>query len=319
MKNIDLLIVDFLSHCMYEKNLSAKTLKAYTIDLRQFTEFLDKSSYSHEISTIDKFVLREYLRMLSTSKPRTIKRKIATVKALFNFLEFEDIITVNPFRKIKVQLKEINELPKGLTLFEVKEIFDVVYGALRKAEKFDNYLYLEKLRDAAVIELLFATGARVFEMSNLKEKNVDLQIGNIKLFGKGRKERIIQICNTETKRILKEYHARFKDRIEKSGGYFFVNKLNKPLSEQSIRFLVKRSTLKAGIRKHVTPHAFRHSFATLLLEREVDIKYIQHFLGHSSITTTQIYTRVNGEKQREILSKKHPRKFFKIAQHSAPA
>jgi integrase/recombinase XerD len=319
MKNIDVLILDFIAHCKYEKNLSAKTIKAYNIDFKQFLSFLDTNLFSHEVTSIDKHVLREYLRKLSTMKPKTIKRKVATVKALFNFLEFEDIVTVNPFRKIKIHLKEANELPKAMSITEIKEIFKAVYGALKKIENSDRYEYLERLRDAAVIEMLFATGARVFEVTNLKVENIDLHSGSIKLFGKGRKERIIQICNPETKKILREYYKTFKARIDLGDGYFFVNKLNRPLSEQSIRFMVRKYTRKAGIQKRITPHAFRHSFATLLLEREVDIKYIQQFLGHSSITTTQVYTKVNGEKQREILSKKHPRKNFKIKENALVA
>jgi len=173
---------------------------------------------------------------------------------------------------------------------------------------------VEKMRDVIIIELLFATGVRVSELSGLKIENIDLNSWSVKILGKGNKERLIQVCNPDTKRMLNRYHHYFKEKIQLSGGYFLVNRLHKQLSEQSIRLTVKKYSKKAGILRNITPHVFRHSFATLLLEKSVDIKYIQHLLGHSSIVTTQIYTHVNREKQREILTLKHPRKNIRITE-----
>jgi integrase/recombinase XerD len=123
---------------------------------------------------------------------------------------------------------------------------------------------------------------------------------------------MIQICNKETILVLQQYHTLYSKKISKSGGYFLVNRLNGKLSDQSIRNMVKKIAVIAGIAKKITPHIFRHSFATLLLESDVDIKYIQSLLGHSSIVTTQIYTHVNNEKQKQILQTKHPRKEFSM-------
>jgi integrase/recombinase XerD len=115
--------------------------------------------------------------------------------------------------------------------------------------------------------------------------------------------------------VLKNYRNLYSDKIKNSGGFFLINRFGKKLSDQSIRTIVKRLTNKAGIKKHITPHVFRHSFATLLLEKDVDIKYIQSMLGHSSIMTTQIYTHVNRKKQKQILKLKHPRRDFSVVSH----
>lgn len=136
--------------------------------------------------------------------------------------------------------------------------------------------------------------------------SISVKEGVIKIFGKGAKERIIQVGNTDVLEAVTEYYTAFAESIEATG-YFFINRLGYRLSEQSVRNMITRYTNLAEIELHITPHMFRHSFATLLLEEEVDIRYIQQLLGHSSITTTQIYTHVSSKKQREILVTKHPR------------
>lgn len=312
MNDIQIANQDFLAHCKYEKNLSPKTLKFYAIDLKQLVAFLNSNNYSLGITEIDKHTLREYLQSISHSKPKTIKRKMATIKAMFNFLEYEDKIVVNPFRKMRIQIREPKNLPNVMNISEIEKIIKSTYKIKEEEKKLTSYAYAGNLRDIAVIELLFATGIRVSELSHLKEERIDLNSGQIKVRGKGNKERIIQVCNAEALTALKEYHDLFIHKIKECDGYFFVNRFNKRLSEQSIRFLVKKYAQAAGLDRKITPHAFRHSFATLLLEEEVDIKYIQHLLGHSSIMTTQIYTHVNGEKQKQILTQKHPRRNFHI-------
>ena len=310
MKKIEDSVLEFLSHCQFEKNLSDKTLKAYKLDLKQFYEYIKKCNHPTEILNIEKTIIKDYLKNISGSKPKTIKRKIATIKAMFNFLEYEDEILINPFRKIRIQIKEPKILPNVLSITEIKQIFKIVYQLKSKYLDLSTYSYAELARDIAVLELLFATGIRVSELSNLKTEDIDLKIGLIKVVGKGSKERIIQITNKEALSSLREYYKLFKSKIV-SNKYFFINRLDNILSEQSIRFMVKKYAKKADLLKTITPHTFRHTFATLLLEQDVDIKYIQHLLGHSSIMTTQIYTHVNQDKQKKILSTKHPRKLFK--------
>jgi len=312
MADIKQEVESFILHCQHEKKLSNKTLSCYEIDLTQFQAFLKKENCLLCIEQIDKHILRRYLHSLTNFKPKTIKRKIATLKAFFNFMEFEDRIVVNPFRKIRFQIKEPKRLPTVMTELEVKKIFNAVYSKRNIQESSTPFKWFETIRNIAVIELLFATGVRVSELSNLSLDNIDLQTGYIKVIGKGNKERVIQICNKEMVSVVVQYSnlaIRFRDISTNS---FFVNRLGKQLSEQSIRYIVKDLCKISELNKHITPHVFRHSIATLLLEQGVDIKYIQVLLGHSSIMTTQIYTHVNGEKQKSILTDKHPRKNFSM-------
>ena len=303
---------EFISHCQIEKNLSPKTLKAYNTDLKQFSEFMLKTVHLEEALAITKNELREYLASISNLRPKTIKRKLATIKSFFNFLEFEDKIPSNPLRKMKIRIKQPFEVPVVMDLKEVIRIFKTSYNNRDNVLNTKSYSYQEALRNIAVIELLFSTGARVSEIANLRESSINLATGNVIIKGKGNKERILTICNKESIDLLQNYRSQFLPRINSAGGWFLVNRFNNKLSDQSIRNLVKTVAKKAGIRKNITPHIFRHSFATLLLEKDVDIKYIQSMLGHSSIMTTQIYTHVNRLRQRQILKAKHPRKEFRM-------
>ncbi|OJW83171.1 MAG: integrase, partial [Bacteroidetes bacterium 46-16] len=313
MDTIQNAIKNFLTHCKLEKNLSQRTLKAYQIDLTQLLKFLKQKQYPLLVSEISKNQLRDYLESLSSLKPKSIKRKVATAKAMFNYLEYDDLITVNPFRKMRIRIKEDRNLPKVLSLQEITQIYGRAYNFQSYLQPSDKYSYFEAIRNIVVLELLFTTGGRVSEISNLRDENIDLISGVIRIKGKGNRERIIQICNPETIAVLKQYRKMIIDRIPTADNYFLINRLGKKLSDQSIRGIVKKLTSKTKIKIHVTPHVFRHSFATLLLEKDVDIKYIQAMLGHSSIVTTQIYTHVNKVKQRQILKTKHPRKELSFA------
>ena len=211
---------------------------------------------------------------------------------------------------MKIHLKESKRLPKVLGIQEVKKLFHSAYKTMSTISKSESYKFFESLRNIVVLELLFATGARVSEISNLNIENLLISSGTITIKGKGNKERLIQICNNETMKVLHEYYTLYKKKMNEAGGYFLVNRFGKKLSDQSIRTIVYLLAKRANIQKKITPHIFRHSFATLLLENDVDIKYIQALLGHSSILTTQIYTHVTQTKQKKILSTKHPRKSF---------
>lgn len=302
-------IKDFLAHCKYEKNLSEKTIKAYRIDISQFELFLKERKLATKLESIDKLIIKEYLQRLSIHKPKTIKRKVAALKTMFNFFEYEDIIIVNPFRKIRINIKESKQLPRVMNLREVENILNISYSIRNEIPNKHSYSFLESIRSIAIIELLFATGIRVSELCNIKTGDIDLKSGLLKVKGKGNKERVIQICNKEVLNALKYYKNAFIEKMD-STNYFFINRIDSRLSEQSVRNLIKRYSRLTSIGRRITPHTFRHTFATLLLEEDVDIKYIQHMLGHSSIMTTQIYTHVNAEKQKEILRTKHPRKYI---------
>lgn len=312
MKEFEKLINEYLIHCEFEKNLSPNTLKAYHLDLNQFFTYTMNKSKSYHIKNIDKEKIRDYLKIIQEkNKIKTIKRKIASLKAFFNYLEYENLVNTNPFNKLRIKIKEPFILPKILNLFEVKKIFKTIYR-IKNYNKKKNYNYKNLIRDIVIFELLFATGMRVSELCNLNKKDVDIEQGYIRVKGKGNKERIIQICNNEVIDIIKEFRELFH-RNYNNNSFFFLNRLKQRLSEQSVRFIIKKYTKLSKLKKHITPHMFRHTFATLLLEEGVDIRYIQQFLGHSSIATTQIYTHVTRKKTKEILTTKHPRKNFQFS------
>jgi len=310
MKTLQTSIENFLCHCQFEKNLSPKTIKAYRTDLKQLLEFIQNNEFPETIEQLDKVTLKAYLQCLSRYKPKTIKRKVAAIKAFLNEMEVEEVIMVNPFRKMRVQIKEPAILPTVMNSSEVEKLITSVWED-RTLYKSESFRYSQTIRDIAVIEMLFATGIRVSELCNLGMNDIDLTTYTIRINGKGNKERLTQVCNDEAILALTQYHHLFKDQIN-NVGIFFLNRINKRFSEQSVRYLIKKYVSKTGLKKNITPHTFRHSFATLLLEEDVDIKYIQHLLGHSSIVTTQIYTHVNMLQKSKILNLKHPRKNFQV-------
>ena len=298
--NIKQEIENYIHCCKYQKKLNQKSIKAYSIDLKQFINYFD----SHE-QCLTKIGIRSYISMLhKTYSPKTVKRKLASIRAFFNYLEFEEILEINPLRRIKTKFQEPKVLPKVISLEIIEQLLHAVHQEYEHAKT--EYKKFVTLRDVAIIEALFATGMRVSELCSLKVNDINLTNGSIHIMGKGGKERIIQVGNEEVLSILSEYYRSNLVRIDQ-GDFFFVNRLSTRISEQSVRFMLQNFCAKADISLKITPHMFRHSFATLLLEEDVDIRYIQHMLGHSSIQTTQIYTTVTTEKQRKILTTKHPR------------
>ena len=293
----------YLEYCEYRKELDGKTLKAYRIDLRQYFEYVC-------VDEPDKEKIEEYVTHLHKSyKQKTVKRKIASIKAFYNYLEETEVIAESPFRKIKVKFKETVTLPRIIPREEIEKLLNHMYQCLNESNKVSRKYML---RDVAVIEVFFATGARVYEISNIREDSINLNTGLIRLMGKGGKERYVQISNTSILEVLKKYYDENEQAIKKSG-YFFVNNRESRYTEQSIRLMLKKYTKQAGIERNITPHMFRHSFATYLIEEGVDVSCVQQILGHSSIKTTQIYIHIAAKKQAEILKEMHPRNNMKIA------
>lgn len=309
-------IAQFLFHCQYEKNLSPKTLKAYAIDLRQFREYLEAELGVTDVGGIDKVVLRAYIKSLfGDLAEKSVKRKVATLKSLFHHLEREDEILVNPFRKLDIRIKEKKRLPRTIALADLERLFRHVYRLKADARNRESKTYCALVRDIAVLELLFATGARVAEVCNLGTADVDLRRGQARILGKGGRERILPFWDDELSRLLGEYIAisREPGQSIQGGDHFFRNRRGRRLSEQSVRMVLRKHARGAGLRILITPHMLRHSLATLLLEEGLDIRYIQHLLGHSSIATTQIYTEVRAGGQRRALAQKHPRRKLRIS------
>lgn len=304
MDNLQTYQHNYLEYCRLQKRLDSKTLKAYRIDLTQFINQISADN----ISDITPNVLEDFIATLhQLYKPKTAKRKIASIRAFFRHLEYRDVIERNPFNKIQIKFREPVTLPKTIPLHTVKNLLSTIYAQRQNAQT--PYQQKNALRDAAVIEMLFATGMRISELCTLKTNDINLYEGIVLIHGKGSKERKVQICNVDVVNILTEYRQVFNTQIHECS-YFFVNQDGQPLSDQSIRRMINKYTALAAIDLHITPHMFRHTFATSLLEADVDIRYIQDILGHSSITVTEIYTHVAMSKQRDILATKHPRNGF---------
>lgn len=296
------MVTEYLKFCQFRKELDEKTLKAYRIDLRQFFDFCDSADPSRE-------KIEEYVTELHRQyKHKTVKRKIASIKAFYHYLEEEEIIEDTPFRKIRVNFKESFILPRIIPRVEIEQLLNCMYAQYERLDGLARKLWL---RDMAVVEMFFATGARVSEISNIQKNNIDLTSGLLCIEGKGDKERYVQIGDEDVLTLLREYYSENAEDIEKCGS-FFVNIRGKRFTEQSIRGMLKRHAKQAGIERKLTPHMFRHSLATYLIEEGVDISFVQQILGHSSIRTTQIYIHVAAGKQAEILKEKHPRKNMRI-------
>ena len=302
----NLKVNQYLNFCFHRKNLDKKTIKSYSIDLKQFENFNNQNNLDWR----SKSAIESYIESLHTQfKPKSVKRKIASIKAFFHYLELEEILEINPFHKIQIKYKEPFILPKTIPLKNIESIINYSYLNYKKAHT--SYSQKEALRNALILELLFATGMRISELCSLKIEQIDLTEYIIKIYGKGSKERLIQICNHNIQELLQKY---IKERAQdiSNNDYLLINRLHNRLSEQSVRNMITNYAKQSGITLHITPHMFRHSFATLLLEEDVDIRYIQQMLGHSSITTTQIYTHTSVNKQKTILKQKHPRNQLNI-------
>lgn len=305
MNTLDNYIAEYLEYCEYRKRLDAKSIKAYRIDLKQFHNFTNISDDFRSRDTVDLFITflhRQY-------KPKTVKRKIASLKAFFHYLEYKNLLTKNPFAKLDIHFREAKLLPKTIPFHSIQKLLSVMYQQKKQASS--SYQFRCCIRDIAVIELLFATGMRISELCGLRPSDIDLENNTVLIYGKGARERILQIGNPEVISALSLYQETFQEEIA-CCHYFFINKFKNKLSDQSVRFMINHYTQIAGIEQHITPHMFRHSFATLLLEQDVDIRYIQRMLGHSSISTTEIYTHVSNTKQKDILVNKHPRNLMEV-------
>lgn len=292
----------YLSVCAQQKHLDAKTVKAYRIDIRQFLDFMAGSQ-----SDLTRGSIEKYISILNqTYKPRSVKRKIASVKGFSSFLAERYPQCENPFLGMRIKITQRKTLPRIIPL-------RVINAILQKAHEQDQYAKtncqcINAAREAAILELLFATGLRVSELCGIENKDINLREGYVLVHGKGNKERVIDIENPDVIQSLEKYRD-----AEKAGSpFFFQNRSHRKLSDQSVRRIVNKYAELVLSEQHITPHMFRHSFATYLLDEGVDIRYIQQLLGHSSISTTQIYTYVSSAKLRDILAKKHPRNHMQI-------
>ena len=285
------IIDNFINYILIEKGLSKNTALAYRTDLNTFFKYLEDKNIKFE--DIQHSQITDFLWQLKTSnlKPRSIYRMTESVRQFYKFLLSEDIIKEDPTIYLSVQ-KLPNDLPDILTNKEVDTLLNSVSGI-------DDM----SIRNRAMLELLYATGLRVSELISLKFDNINLEESFVKIIGKGNKERLVPF-GQKAKIFLERY---LRIRKKTNSDYIFLTRLKKPISRIEFWRQLKDISIKACITKNITPHTLRHSFATHLLTAGTDIRFVQEMLGHSSISTTQIYTHVSQERLKEQHKKYHPR------------
>jgi integrase/recombinase XerD len=294
---MDHLLDQFLHYLIVEKGLSNNTIEAYSHGLNRFLIHLREKG-SHEIQNVDKFDVRAYLLELKKQglSTKTIVRNLVAIRNFFRFLVQERILEVNPVEALGFP-KVPKTLPEILTLKEVGRLL----------EQPDPQTPLG-IRDRAMLEVLYATGVRVSELTRLPINQINLEGGYILVYGKGSKERMVPMGNEAIKWVsLYLKTAREKLARGRENQSLFINRSGKGMSRQRFWRSLKEYGRRAGIRKRITPHLLRHSFASHLLEGGADLRSVQMLLGHVDISTTQIYTHVTGEKLKKIHQRYHPR------------
>lgn len=295
MTELQVLISSYLEMCEYEKKLSTYTVKAYRIDLKQFLSFTREEPVNAKL-------INEYIKYLNqTFAPRSVRRKLASLRAFYHEMEFSGHLQENPFEKLHIRIHTPQQLPRVIPNEVVRGILQSAYDTFTPDKRLT-------LRDVLVIELLFGTGIRVSELCELTNDTFLLQDDKLRLVikGKGRKERVVQIITPQLIIVARRYLEAYSKEIQKKGTIFY-NRNGRQLSPQAVRRIISKHLKATQVPYHVTPHMFRHTFATSLLEAGMDIRYIQSLLGHSSISTTQIYTHVMPHQQTLLLAEKHPR------------
>jgi len=283
---------NFRLYLLAERGLAKNSVEAYIRDIIQFFEFTDKDPVKTETGDISRFL---YSLKKSKLRPRSIARKLSSIRVFYKFLFSEGYIDHDPSELIETPSIPVY-IPVVLEVYEVEKIIDAV----------DTSEPLG-LRDLACIEILYGCGLRISELLSLRMEDVFLEDGFIRVIGKGGKERLVPLGGKAKKAIL-DYLEKGRPFFEKTKNpLLFLSKRGKKISRMGFWKRLRKYVDMAGIKKHVTPHTFRHSFATHLLEGGADLRAVQLMLGHSDISTTQIYTHVSREYLKEIVRSFHPR------------
>ncbi|RMG03360.1 MAG: site-specific tyrosine recombinase XerD [Nitrospirae bacterium] len=287
------IIEDFLNYLLIERGRSKNTIVSYERDILKFEAFLsEREKKLHSFSRGDVSSFMEFLRE-GGYDASSVARHLSTIRTFARYLVLEGLRDDDPTEEIKTP-RRWERLPKALTVEDIEKILCEVKGS-----RF-------WLRDLCMIELMYASGLRVSELVSLKIEDLNLQAGFLRVVGKGNKERVVPL-STRTSELIKEYISKERTRFIKSGdvGYLFLSQRGKPMTRQRFWQTLTGYAKKAGIR--VSPHQLRHSFATHLLEGGADLRSVQKMLGHSDISTTQIYTKVTSERLQKVFEKFHPR------------
>lgn len=294
---MDQLLDQFLDFLIVERGLSKNTLDSYSRDLTRYIRYLKKEHVSHikeaNYLHISGF-LSELKEMGLSVKSRA--RNLASIKGFYKFLIREGVISENPTTHIH-SFKTQRRLPLVLNMEEIDRLL--------AEPDLSNTL---EVRDSAMLELLYATGLRVSELVKIRLNDINLEAGYLRTLGKGSKERIVPIGRIAQNRIMKYLHSTRQGLLkEKQSIYLFISRSGKGLTRQGFWKVIKKYAKRAGISKRITPHSLRHSFASHLLERGADLRSVQMMLGHSDISSTQIYTHVARERLKDIHRQYHPR------------
>lgn len=284
-------INDYINYLKIERQLSNNTIDSYKRDLEDFYKFTNKS---YKFITKDDVI--NYLGYLNNKiNPRSINRHIVSIKNYFKFLEKNNSIKSNPCDEI-TGLKTPKKLPKVLSEDDINKLLDI--------ELNDAFSY----RNKAMLELMYSSGLRVSELLNLEVNNIDFNMNLVRVFGKGSKERIVPIDDIATK-YLSEYISIYRNTLlkNKESDLLFLNSRGDKLTRQGFFKILKTIAREKGIKKELSPHTLRHSFATHLLNHGADLRSIQTMLGHENIETTQIYTHVSDNYIKENYEESHPR------------
>ena len=299
---IEKLSLDFIAKLEHEKGFSEHTLRAYHKDLLQFDNFL-KAEKRSSLESVNHLLLRRFLAVLRSKNysKTTIARKLASIRSFFKFLIREGELVANPFEMLRTP-KQDKKLPHFLSITEV----DVLL-------KTPDSSTVMGLRDMAIMETLYSTGIRVSELVGLDEGSIDFIAGMIKVQGKGKKERLVPIGSPAIKAINEYIDSKSmsKKQDEKSASRsepLFLNKYGGRLTARSVARSLDKYLKVSGINLLTSPHTFRHSFATHLLDKGADLRSVQEMLGHSSLSTTQVYTHITTERLKNVYDKAHPRK-----------
>jgi len=296
----DELIKNFKAYIVVEKNFSKHTARAYKSDVLAFLIWLE----GIDVTNVNYDKIREYLHFVNKCnyKKSSLSRKISALKTFFKYLCREQIIETNPLSAITAPKKE-KALPKFLTKDEVEQILNSIDISTPAG-----------FRNRAIFELLWATGMRVSELSGLNLEDLELSTNEIRVFGKGAKERIVLISDRAKSYLERYLHTArmlvaqgFEIQGNGENSPVFINNKGYRLTEKTVRNVINDTVEKLELPKKVTPHVFRHSFATYLIENGADLRVVQELLGHASISNTQIYTHISTRHLTETYEKTHPR------------
>lgn len=294
---MQVLFNDFCNYLNVERGLAENTVESYGRDLRQFSNYLQDIKID-SLKTVTKKDILSFLYYLQKNgkATATISRNLASLKAFFKFLVQESLIEDNPTTNLESP-KLKRKLPQVLTVPEVELLLD--------APDLNTPI---GVRDKAMLEVLYATGLRVSELISITIEDTNLETGFIRCFGKGSKERIVPLGKIAINNVYSYLHNGRSKLVKSSNiDVLFVNHHGKGLTRQGFWKIIKKYTKKAGIKKEITPHTLRHSFATHLLENGADLRFVQEMLGHADISTTQIYTHITKNRINEVYQKTHPR------------